>query len=59
MAIGQRLLVFLTIAKNLLVPNIKAIDLGISLRVTITMTWNNPKNLEDGSFGMKHPERCS
>jgi hypothetical protein len=47
------------IANNLLAPSIRATDLGISLQATITTTWNNSKNLEDGSFGMKHLERCS
>jgi hypothetical protein len=25
----------------------------------MVVTWNNFENLEDGSFGMKHFERCS
>ncbi len=59
LAIGQRPLVSLVITNNLLAPSIKATDLGISPRATTTIAWNNFENLEDGSFGMKHPEKCS
>jgi hypothetical protein len=48
-----------TIANNLLAPIIKATYLGISPRVIAIATYNNFKNLEYGSFGMKHPKRCS
>jgi hypothetical protein len=47
------------IANNLLAPNIRAIDLKISPQTTITTTWNNFENLEDGSSSMKHFEKCS
>jgi hypothetical protein len=47
------------IANNQLAPNIKVTDLGISPQSTTTIAWNNFKNLEDGSFGMKHFKRCS
>lgn len=57
MVIGRRPPMSLAIASNLLTPNIRAIDLRIS--ATIATTKNNSKNLEDGSFSMKHPERCS
>ncbi len=59
MAIGQRPLVSFTIANNLLAPSTKAIDLGISPRTIVTIAWNNFKNFEDGSFGMKRPKRYS
>jgi hypothetical protein len=39
-------------------PNTKATYLIISPQATTT-TWNNSKNLEDRSFGMKHPEKRS
>jgi hypothetical protein len=41
------------ITNNMLTPNTKATDLKMSPRATI-VTWNNSKNLKDGSFGMKH-----
>jgi hypothetical protein len=47
------------IANNLLASNTKATDLRISPQVTTATVWNNFENLEDGSSGMKHPERCS
>jgi hypothetical protein len=47
------------IANNLLAPNTKATNLGIYPRATTTIAKNNSKNLEDGSFGMKHPKRYS
>jgi hypothetical protein len=47
------------IANNQLAPNIKATDLRISPQATTIIAWNNFKNPEDGSFGMKHLERCS
>jgi hypothetical protein len=59
MAIKQRLQVSFTIANNLLAPNTKATNLGISLWVTTTIAWNNSKNLEDGTLCMKHPKKCS
>jgi hypothetical protein len=59
MAIGQRPLVSFAIANNVLTPNIRATDLGISPRAIVTITWNNSENLEDESFGMKHLKRCS
>jgi hypothetical protein len=48
-----------TIANNLLAYNTRAIDLKISPQTTITIAWNNFKNLEDGSSSMKHLEKCS
>jgi hypothetical protein len=48
------------IANNLLTPNIRAIDLRISPQaIVVVTTWNNFKNLKDGSFNMKHLERYS
>jgi hypothetical protein len=47
------------IVNNMLTPSIRATNLGISSRVTITTIWNNFENLEDESFNMKHLERCS
>ncbi len=47
------------IANNMLAPNVIANDLKISLWAIMTITWNNFKNPKDGSFGMKHPKRCS
>jgi hypothetical protein len=44
------------ITNNLLIPMIRATNLGISPQAT---TWNNSKNPKGGSFGMKHLERCS
>jgi hypothetical protein len=46
------------IANNQLVPNTKATNLRVSPRTTTT-TQNNFENLKDGSFSMKHFERCS
>jgi hypothetical protein len=46
------------IINNFLVPNIKATNLGILSWVTIE-TYNKFKNPKDGSFGVKHPKRCS
>jgi len=48
-----------TIANNLLAPITKAINLGISPQTIIIATWNSFENPEDGSFGMKHPKKCS
>jgi hypothetical protein len=59
MAIRQILPMSFTIANNMLAPNIRAIDLKTSPWATTTTAWNNFKNLKDGSFGMKHPKRCS
>jgi hypothetical protein len=59
MAIGRKPLVSFVIANNLLAPNTKATNLGISPLATTSPTWNNSKNPEDGSFGMKHRKRCS
>jgi len=39
--------------------NMLAIDLGISPQTTMTTTWNNSKNPEDGSSNMNHPKKCS
>jgi hypothetical protein len=36
------------VANNLLTPNTKAIDLGISPRAITIVMWNNSENLEDG-----------
>ncbi len=47
------------IINNLLDPSIRAIDFKISPWITITTTWNNFENHEDGSSGVKHPKRCS
>ncbi len=48
------------IAKNLLTPNTRAIDLKISpWAIVVVVAWNNFKNPEDGSSSMKHFERCS
>jgi hypothetical protein len=52
MAIGRRPSMSLTISNNLLAPNIMAINLRIPPRII-------SKTYEDGSFGIKHPERCS
>ncbi len=57
--IGQKPLMSFAIANNLLTPNTKAINLRISPWETIATTYNNSKNLEDGSFGMKHLNKCS
>jgi len=59
MTIGQIPPMSFTIANNMLNLSIKATDLGISPQETTVITWNNSKNLEDGSFGVKHLERCS
>jgi hypothetical protein len=59
MIIGQRPLTYFAIANNLLAPSTRAIDLRIFPRTIIVITWNNFKNLEDGSSSMKHPDRCS
>ncbi len=59
MPIEQRPLMSFTITNNLLALSIKATDLRISPHATITTTWNNAENLEDGSYGMKHLEICS
>jgi hypothetical protein len=40
----------ITVANNLLTPNTKAIDLGISQRAITIVAWNNFENLEDGSL---------
>jgi hypothetical protein len=54
MAICQRPPMSFTIANNLLAPNTKAVDIGISPRTT-TIAWNTSKNVEDGLFSMNHP----
>jgi hypothetical protein len=59
MAIGQRPPMFFAITNNLLTPSIRAIDLKISLQTIVVTTCNNFEKLTDGSFGVKHPERCS
>jgi hypothetical protein len=46
------------IANNLIAPGTKATNLKIHPRATTT-TWNNYKNLKDGSLSMKHLKRCS
>jgi len=56
--IGQIPPVSFTIANNMLNPSIRATDLRISPQETIITIWNS-KNLKNGSFGVKHPERCS
>jgi hypothetical protein len=58
MIIGRKPPVPFAIANNLLVPSFRAINLRISPQTTTT-TWNNSENPKDGSFGMKHFERCS
>jgi hypothetical protein len=50
---------FFAIANNLLAPNIKAINLKVSPWAIVAAISNNFENLEDGSFGMKHLEKCS
>jgi len=47
------------IANNLLAPNIRAIDLRISPWAITLITYNSFEKFEDGSFGMKHLEKCS
>jgi hypothetical protein len=42
------------IANNLLAPNTKAIDLGISPQLIMAIARNNSKDFKDGSFSMKH-----
>jgi hypothetical protein len=59
MAIRRRPLVSFAIANNLLAPNIRATNLGTSALTIATPIWNNSKNPEDWSFGMKHRKRCS
>jgi len=57
---GQRPPMPFAIANNLLAPKTRVADLGISPQTTTTtITYNNSKNLEDGSSSMKHPQRCS
>jgi hypothetical protein len=52
---GQRLPMPFAIANNLLAPKTRVADLGISPQTTTTITYNNSKNVEDGSSSMKHP----
>jgi hypothetical protein len=52
---GQRPPMPFAIANNLLAPKTRVADLGISPQTTTTITYNNSKNLEDGSSSMKHP----
>ncbi len=59
MAIKRRPLISFAIANNLLAPSTRATDLGISPQVTIATIWNNFENPKDGSFSMKHFEKCS
>jgi hypothetical protein len=47
------------IANNLLAPNTKAIDLRISQQTIVATIYNKSENLENGSFGMKNPNKCS
>jgi hypothetical protein len=58
-AIGQRPSVPFTIANNMLTPNTKATNLGISPWTTIGTMYNNLENFKDGSYGMKHLKICS
>jgi hypothetical protein len=57
--IGRIPPVSFAIAINPLAPSIRATGLGSSPRATTTTAWNNFENHEDGSFGLKHHEKCS
>jgi len=50
---------FFVIANNLLAPNTKATNLGISPLATSSITLNNFKNFKDGSCSLKHLEKYS
>jgi hypothetical protein len=56
--IRQKPLEPFAITNNLLTPNAKATDLGISPWATTPGAWNNFEKFEDGSFNMNHHERC-
>jgi hypothetical protein len=59
MAIGRKPLESFAMLNNLVASNTKATELKISPWATMPTTWNIFENLEDGLFGMKHPEKCS
>ncbi len=59
MAIGQRPSMSFAIPNNMLTPSTKATNQGISPRTTTTVAQNKYENPKNGSFSMKHLEKCS